>query len=181
MAEQRSGSRLGGFLKLAGYLWFVFFLVGNLVAVRGTMGDVLAFFAGNLIFPIVLIFAGAAINRRVRRSTLDEALDRQPASAEPSSSPMPSRRRPAPSKPNRQNERTTAAVHRREMEEQHEREMEDMHERGMEPLHERGTDGDMHTDQMMAIEELLEKEMSYRPKTSEEMIAEAHRRWSRDA
>jgi len=168
MAEETSPSRLGSILRTVGYLWLVLFFLGAAITASGVMGDVLNFFRSTLIFPIILIFAGRAINRRARRSTLDEALDRQPASAGPSSAPTTLRRRPASTRPKPQasSERTTAAVHRREMED-----MAEMHE---------GATGDEPGDHLKAIEELLEREMTYRPKTSEEMIAEAHRRWNRE-
>jgi hypothetical protein len=168
MAEETTPSRLGSILTTVGYLGLFLCFRGAARTARGVLGDVLSFFRSTLIFPIILIFAGRAINRRARRSTLDEALDRQPATAGPSSSPTPRRRRPASirSKPVPSAERTTEAVHRREMED-----MAEMHQ---------GARGDEPGDHLKAIEELLEKEMSYRPRTSEEMIAEAHRRWNRE-
>ena len=162
--EERSGSRLGNTLRRIGYAWLVLFFVANLVVVPGVIGELIRFFGSNLIIPILLIVAGRVINRRFRGERREEPASGFP-SPQPSAPAPPPRPQPRPmsAKP----ERTTAAVHRREMED-----MAEAHE---------GIRGDKPGDHMKAVEELLDKEMSYKPKTSEEMIAEAHRRWNRES
>lgn len=157
-------------MRAIGYVWLALFFVGNLVFVPGVIGELIRFFSSNLIFPILLIFAGAVLRRRARTDHSEQGSSRPrpsdlpPTSSGPSPAPSPSRTRPKPmtAKPSR----STAAVHRREMEE-------------MARAHQ-GIQGDKPEDHMKAVEEILDKEMSYKPKSSEEMIAEARRRWNRE-
>ncbi len=159
MAENRSTSRLGNILRTVGFLWLALFFVGNLIVLPGAAGRVLAFFTSNLILPIILIFAGRVIGRRARREELEDGL----GSTMEAPIPMPSERRRTPSVSSPK--RTLAGVERREAAVAREHEQADAARDALE--------------RVQAIEQLLEEEMAFQPKTSEEMIAEAHLRWNR--
>lgn len=67
--EERSqrGSSFGRVLSGIGSLWAVLFVVANFFDVGGTvLGDILGFFGESFFIPIALIFAGRAVTRRSR-------------------------------------------------------------------------------------------------------------------
>lgn len=76
MAEEGTDrTRLGKFLAGVGVVWGLLFFVANFFDFGGTpLGDILGFFGDSLFFPIVLIFSGRAMARRGKRGSLDEVL-----------------------------------------------------------------------------------------------------------
>ena len=88
MAEERPDLRaLSKLLTGAGVGWLVLFAVANFARVGGTpLGDALAFFGESVFIPFALVLGGRAVGRRAKR---DEA----------AAPPNPAPRAPAPPKP----------------------------------------------------------------------------------
>ena len=156
MAEADSRLRLGKIISGIGSVWIALYFVSRFLNVGGTpLGDILAFFGSNFFIPIALLFTGRAIKRRSRQVSVDDALGSQtvaPEQLKPAPSrPAESRPSPAPRK---------AAPEPVDMDELAE------------------AIGFDSSDQSEAVSDMTDD--SVIPMTSEEMIADAHRRYDSD-
>lgn len=151
MADSDSRLRLGKIITGIGSVWIALFFASRFINVGGTpLGDVLAFFGSNLFIPIALLFTGRAIKRRSRQVSVEDAVD-TPTVEKERPKPAPSRpveRRPAPPSPD------PKPV-----------DMDELAEAiGFDP-----------SDDMEVDPDGMDRRT--KPKTSEEMIAEAHHRY----
>lgn len=166
MADSDGRARLGRILSGIGSVWFVLYFVSRLINVGGTpLGDILAFFGSSFFIPLILLFAGRSIRRRSRRVSVEDALGSQKDPSEQQDQPMPPpasppaprpvQRRPAPPPPSPPVE--PAPVDADEL----------AKAIGFDPSEESASLPDIEVEEV-------------RPKTSAEMIAEAHRRFNKD-
>ncbi|MEE8375103.1 MAG: hypothetical protein V3S26_02130 [Acidimicrobiia bacterium] len=162
MADNDGRARLGRILSGIGSVWFVLYFVSRFINVGGTpLGDILAFFGSSFFIPLVLLFAGRSIRRRSRRVSVEDALgspkdpseqqDQPTPPPAPPPVPRPVQRRPAPPPVE------AAPVDADEL----------AKAIGFDPSEETASLPDIEVEEV-------------RPKTSDEMIAEAHRRFNKD-
>ncbi len=159
MADSDGRARLGRILSGIGSVWFVLYFVSRLINVGGTpLGDILAFFGSSFFIPLILVFAGRSIRRRSRRVSVEDALGspndpfEQQNQLTPPPAPRPVQRRPAPPPPVE-----PAPV-----------DADDLAKAiGFDPSEETASLPDIEVEEV-------------RPKSSAEMIAEAHRRFNKD-
>ncbi len=163
MADNDGRARLGRILSGIGSVWFVLYFVSRLINVGGTpLGDILAFFGSSFFIPLILLFAGRSIRRRSRRVSVEDALgspndlseqqDQPTPPPTPPPAPRPVQRRPAPPPPVE-----PAPV-----------DADDLAKAiGFDPSEETASLPDIEVEEV-------------RPKSSAEMIAEAHRRFNKD-
>ncbi|MEE8406043.1 MAG: hypothetical protein V3S32_02710 [Acidimicrobiia bacterium] len=165
MADSDGRARLGRILSGIGSVWIVLYFVSRFVNVGGTpLGDILAFFGSSFFIPLILLFAGRSIRRRSRRVTVEDAFGSQRDPSEqqnqpttppmPPPAPRPRQRRPAPPSPPPVE---PAPVDADEL----------AKAIGFDPSEESASLPDIEVEEV-------------RPKTSAEMIAEAHRRFNKD-
>lgn len=158
MADSDGRARLGRILSGIGSVWFVLYFMSRFINVGGTpLGDILAFFGSSFFIPLILVFSGRAIRRRSRRVSVEDALgspndpSEQQDQPSPPPAPRPVQRRPAPPPPVE-----PASVDEDELAEAI----------GFEPSEESVSSPDIEVEDVG-------------PKTSAEMIAEAHRKFNK--
>ena len=169
MADAESRLRLGKIISGIGSVWIALYFLSRFLNVGGTpLGDILAFFGSTFFIPIALLFTGRAIKRRSRQVTMEDALgsgtvatERSiPAPSPPSEprsspppEPAPPEPLPRPAPPEPPSDTSSRPV--------------DMDELAEAIGFDSSDDSDAASDSM---------EESVGPMTSEEMIADAHRR-----
>ncbi len=157
MADADGRARLGKILSGIGSVWIALYFLSRFVNVGGTpLGDILAFFGSNFFIPIALLFAGRSIRRRSRRVSVEDVLGSPTEKPEPSPPPPPRpvQARPAPPPPRPV-----------------EPEPVDMDELA-------DATGFDRSEEIVSPSDIEVEEAGR--KTSDEMIAEAHRRFNKD-
>ena len=158
MASAETRNRLGRILSTVGSVWIALYFIARFFDFGGTpLGDILESFGSTFFVPILLLFAGRTIQRRSRRTSLEDASMSSPESqSTPPPAPRPAPSRPAPPPPVIK----PAPV--------------DPAPVDMDELAEAiGFDASEETTSLPGVE--VEG-----PKTSAEMIADAHRRYEND-
>ncbi|MCZ6740005.1 MAG: hypothetical protein O7C01_09610 [Actinobacteria bacterium] len=158
MASAETRNRLGRILSTVGSVWIALYFIARFFDFGGTpLGDILESFGSSFFVPILLLFAGRTIQRRSRRTSLEDASMSSPESqSTPPPAPRPAPSRPAPPPPVIK----PAPV--------------DPAPVDMDELAEAiGFDASEETTSLPGVE--VEG-----PKTSAEMIADAHRRYEND-
>ncbi|MCZ6504860.1 MAG: hypothetical protein O6834_02620 [Actinobacteria bacterium] len=158
MASAETRNRLGRILSTVGSVWIALYFIARFFDFGGTpLGDILESFGLSFFVPILLLFAGRTIQRRSRRTSLEDASMSSPESqSTPPPAPRPAPSRPAPPPPVIK----PAPV--------------DPAPVDMDELAEAiGFDASEETTSLPGVE--VEG-----PKTSAEMIADAHRRYEND-
>lgn len=163
-----SRKRLAKILSSLGAIWIALFIVSNVVNAGGTpLGNVLGFFGDNLFFPIALLFSGRAINRRAqrggaRRGLPESRTQRTPPTLTPD---LPSKQPPRPAP--RPAPRPKPSVAQPPSSITAPPDIDDLAEAiGFDDLDSTAAEPDLAP--------------SHTPKSSEEMIAEARKKLSRD-
>jgi hypothetical protein len=155
MADADSRLRLGKIISGIGSVWIALYFASRFLNVGGTpVGDILAFFGSNFFVPIALLFTGRAIKRRSRQVSVEDALGTETVEKpRPKPAPPPRvERRPSPPPP----DTAPKPV-----------DMDELAEAtGFDPSDHSGASLE-HMDDPAG------------PMTSEEMIAEAHRRYDK--
>lgn len=73
MAAGETLGRLGRVITIVGYLWVLLFLLSTFFIIPGQIGDILdGVFGASLLIPLVLIIAGRIVARNARRTGNDE-------------------------------------------------------------------------------------------------------------
>lgn len=158
MASAETRNRLGRILSTVGSVWIALYFIARFFDFGGTpLGDILESFGSSFFVPILLLFAGRTIQRRSRRTSVEDASMSSPESqSTPPPAPRPAPSRPAPPPPVIK----PAPV--------------DPAPVDMDELAEAiGFDASEETTSLPGVE--VEG-----PKTSAEMIADAHRRYEND-
>lgn len=151
MASSDTLNRWGRILSAVGSVWIVLYFIARSFDFGGTpLGDILESFGSTLFVPILLLFAGRSIKRRSRRASVEDPLTPRPESQ---SRPLPAPSRPAPPPP----------VVKPAPDEPASVDMDELAEAT-------GFDASEETPSLPDVE--VEAD---RPKTSAEMIADAHR------
>ena len=180
--EETSGrARLGRILGLIGYLWAALFFAARFIDAGGTpLGDILAFFGGNLFVPFALIFIGRGLGRRAESGADEEG--EEAASTSLTTPPvLPGQERtqapPPPPPPEPRPRPQPAATEPRPRPQPS----------AIEPTPRREPEPRIEPEPMVEptpipdfILEPGEFDPTYKGKSSEEMIAEAKKRLSRD-
>ena len=97
MASSDTLNRWGRILSTVGSVWIVLYFIARSFDFGGTpLGDILESFGSTLFVPILLLFAGRSIKRRSRRASVEDPLTPRP---ETQSMPPPAPSRPAPPPP----------------------------------------------------------------------------------
>lgn len=101
MASTDTRNRLGRILSTVGSVWIVLFFIDRFFDFRGTpLDDIMESFGSTFFVPILLLFAGRTIQRRSRRTSVEDALGSKPESqSTPPPAPRPAPSRPAPPPP----------------------------------------------------------------------------------
>ena len=157
---------------MIGYLWAALFFAARFIDAGGTpLGDILAFFGGNLFVPFALIFVGRSLRRRAE-SGADE--DEEEADSTPLTTPpiLPGQERtqapPPPPPPDPRPRPRPEATESRPRPRPSAPEPKPQMEPEPTPIPD-------------FILEPGEFDPTYKGKSSEEMIAEAKKRLSRDS
>lgn len=101
MASTDTRNRLGRILSTVGSVWIALYFIARFFDFGGTpLGDILESFGSSFFVPILLLFAGRSILRRSRRTSVEDALGSKPESqSTPPPAPRPAPSRPAPPPP----------------------------------------------------------------------------------
>lgn len=101
MASAETRNRLGRILSTVGSVWIALYFIARFFDFGGTpLGDILESFGSSFFVPILLLFAGRTIQRRSRRTSVEDALGSKPESqSTPPPAPRPAPSRPAPPPP----------------------------------------------------------------------------------
>ncbi|TDI38678.1 MAG: hypothetical protein E2O99_00910 [Acidobacteria bacterium] len=101
MASAETRNRLGRILSTVGSVWIALYFIARFFDFGGTpLGDILESFGSSFFVPILLLFAGRSILRRSRRTSVEDALGSKPESqSTPPPAPRPAPSRPAPPPP----------------------------------------------------------------------------------
>lgn len=101
MASAETRNRLGRILSTVGSVWIALYFIARFFDFGGTpLGDILESFGSTFFVPILLLFAGRTIQRRSRRTSVEDASMSSPESqSTPPPAPHPAPRRPAPPPP----------------------------------------------------------------------------------
>ncbi len=163
MADSDGRARLGRILSGIGSVWFVLYFVSRLINVGGTpLGDILAFFGSSFFIPLVLLFAGRSIRRRSRRVSVEDALGSPNDPSEQQDQPTPPPTPPPVSRPVQRRPAPPPPVEPAPVD------ADDLAKAiGFDPSEETASLPDIEVEEV-------------RPKSSAEMIAEAHRRFNKD-
>lgn len=96
MAATDTRNRWGKILSTVGSVWIVLYFIARSFDFGGTpLGDILESFGSTFFVPILLLLAGRSMQRRSRRTRVEDPLT---TSTESQSTPPPAPR-PAPSRP----------------------------------------------------------------------------------
>ena len=92
---------MGRILSTVGSVWIALYFIARFFDFGGTpLGDILESFGSSFFVPILLLFAGRTIQRRSRRTSVEDALGSKPESqSTPPPAPRPAPSRPAPPPP----------------------------------------------------------------------------------
>ena len=92
---------MGRILSTVGFVWIVLFFIARFFDFRGTpLDDIMDSFGSTFFVPILLLFAGRTIQRRSRRTSVEDASMSSPESqSTPPPAPRPAPSRPAPPPP----------------------------------------------------------------------------------
>ena len=92
---------MGRILSTVGSVWIALYFIARFFDFGGTpLGDILESFGSTFFVPILLLFAGRTIQRRSRRTSVEDALGSKPESqSTPPPAPRPAPSRPAPPPP----------------------------------------------------------------------------------
>jgi hypothetical protein len=183
MEESTGQSRLGRFFSFLGYAWGLLYLASNFLNAGGTpLGDFLAFFGSSFFIPLVLIFSGRTFRKRAERHDSDELESNPtPSSRKPvrqfseqsttKSKPVGPIIMPTPSPTKTWPEVGSSSSH-----------SPPPRSSGAEPSRPASS---RQSDELPPVEDILEPDLDlfdtgrqgeFKPKTSEEMIAEAKKR-----
>ncbi|MFB3110151.1 MAG: hypothetical protein ACE1Y8_03270 [Acidimicrobiia bacterium] len=101
MASAETRNRLGRILSTVGSVWIALYFIARFFDFGGTpLGDILESFGSSFFVPILLLFAGRTIQRRSRRTSVEDASMSSPESqSTPPPAPRPAPSRPAPPPP----------------------------------------------------------------------------------
>ncbi|MCH7900968.1 MAG: hypothetical protein IH818_08640 [Acidobacteria bacterium] len=101
MASAETRNRLGRILSTVGSVWIALYFIARFFDFGGTpLGDILESFGSTFFVPILLLFAGRTIQRRSRRTSVEDASMSSPESqSTPPPAPRPAPSRPAPPPP----------------------------------------------------------------------------------
>ena len=101
MASAETRNRLGRILSTVGSVWIALYFIARFFDFGGTpLGDILESFGSSCFVPILLLFAGRTIQRRSRRTSVEDASMSSPESqSTPPPAPRPAPSRPAPPPP----------------------------------------------------------------------------------
>ncbi|MFB3050724.1 MAG: hypothetical protein ACE1Z0_01915, partial [Acidimicrobiia bacterium] len=101
MASAETRNRLGRILSTVGSVWIALYFIARFFDFGGTpLGDFLESFGSSFFVPILLLFAGRTIQRRSRRTSVEDASMSSPESqSTPPPAPRPAPSRPAPPPP----------------------------------------------------------------------------------
>ena len=92
---------MGRILSTVGSVWIALYFIARFGEFGGTpLGDILESFGRTFFVPILLLFAGRSILRRSRRTSVEDPLEPKPESqSTPPPAPHPAPSRPAPPPP----------------------------------------------------------------------------------
>ncbi len=97
MASTDTRNRWGKILSTVGSVWIVLYFIARSFDFGGTpLGDILESFGSTFFVPILLLLAGRSMQRRSRRTSVEDPLTPRP---ETQSTPPPAPSRPAPPPP----------------------------------------------------------------------------------
>ena len=97
MASTDTRNRWGKILSTVGSVWIVLYFIARTFDFGGTpLGDILESFGSTFFVPILLLLAGRSMQRRSRRTSVEDPLTPRP---ETQSTPPPAPSRPAPPPP----------------------------------------------------------------------------------
>ncbi|MFV1962878.1 MAG: hypothetical protein ACC658_13735 [Acidimicrobiia bacterium] len=106
MTDTDTRNRLGRILYAAGSVWIALYFVARFVDFGGTpFGDIMVFFRSSFLIPLILLFVGRSMQKRSRRTSVEETMGQMPEPSEhqnqpmPPPAPRPEPRRPAPAPP----------------------------------------------------------------------------------
>jgi hypothetical protein len=161
MASTDTRNRWGRILSTVGSVWIVLYFIARSFDFGGTpLGDILESFGSTFFVPILLLLAGRSMQKRSRRTSVEDPLTPRPETqSRPPPAPRPAPSRPAPPPP---------PVVKPAPVEPAPVDMDELAEAiGFDASEETPSlpDGEVEAD---------------RPKTSAEMIADAHRRNKKD-
>ncbi len=97
MASTDTRNRWGRILSTVGSVWIVLYFIARSFDFGGTpLGDILESFGSTFFVPILLLLAGRSMQKRSRRTSVEDPLTPRPESQ---STPPPAPSRPAPPPP----------------------------------------------------------------------------------
>ncbi len=101
MASTDTRNRWGKILSTVGSVWIVLYFIARSFDFGGTpLGDIMESFGSTFFVPILLLLAGRSMQRRSRRTRVEDPLTPRPESqSTPPPAPRPAPSRPAPPPP----------------------------------------------------------------------------------
>ena len=101
MASTDTMNRWGRILSTVGSVWIVLYFIARSFDFGGTpLGDILESFGSTFFVPILLLLAGRSMQKRSRRTSVEDPLTpRSESQSTPPPAPRPAPSRPAPPPP----------------------------------------------------------------------------------